>query len=96
MVHAEGEPKILKSSGRRRRRAKFWLSASNIGRGGSESRGGYPPSSYGARPFWYITGWGDSAPPPPLPSKGRSIYWTPVQTDREWSEVTPAHKLQKK
>ena len=27
--------------------AEFWLSASNIGRGG----GGYPPSSYGVRPF---------------------------------------------
>ena len=35
--------------------AKFWLSASNIGRGGGGGEGvqggGTPPSSYGVRPF---------------------------------------------
>ena len=32
--------------------AKFWVSASNIGRGGGWLRGGVPrPSSYGVRPF---------------------------------------------
>ena len=37
--------------------AKFWLSASNIGRGGGGVRGGVPPSpSCGVRPFSYITG----------------------------------------
>ena len=52
--------------------AKFWLSASNIGKGGGGgggkggvwggggSRGALPPFSYGVRPFQYIT-----APPPP-------------------------------
>ena len=48
---AEGGPKFLKlkSSWHRRRRSKI-LAVSLIGKGGG-SRGGYPPSSYGVRPF---------------------------------------------
>ena len=53
MVPAEGGPHILKSCWHRRRRSNnLSVSLKNWkGRRGGGSRGGYPTSSYGVRPF---------------------------------------------
>ena len=55
MVPAESGPRSLKGKPcwHRRGQSKM-LSASNIGKGGGSRGGGYPPSSCGVRPFYYI------------------------------------------
>ena len=73
MVPAEGGPKVLKlkSSWHRRRRSK--ILAASLKHWKRRSRGGYPPSSCGVRPFYYI-------PAPPTPSPCTFNTDTPQQS----------------